>query len=242
MAGTTPHVELDTLTVGLPGADQAIAVGSPAWFTWLGTARVFTFACPEGTFTARRERASTRRGGWYWRAYQHRGGELRRAYLGKAEELTLDRLQATLARLAARADLERTAIAADEMREQLPLPMGTVTFLFTDIEGSSRLWEQHPQAMPAALACHDTLLRQTIGAHGGVVFKTVGDSVHAAFARAPDALAAALTAQRTLQQQAWDLPTPLRIRMALHTGAAELRDGDYFGPPLNRLARLLALG
>src|SRR6266508_6516735 len=93
------------------------------------------------------------------------------------------------------------------------LPSGTVTFLFTDIEGSTHLWEQHPQAMPAALARHDTLVRQAIGAHGGVVFKTVGDSIHAVFARAPDAFAAALDAQRALQQERWDSTGPLRVRM-----------------------------
>jgi class 3 adenylate cyclase len=63
-----------------------------------------------------------------------------------------------------------------------PLPTGTLTFVFTDIEGSTQLWERHPQAMPAALARHDAILRQVIESHGGVVFKTVGDGVHAAFA------------------------------------------------------------
>src|SRR5262249_17687006 len=92
MAGTTPHVERDTLTVGSPGAEQAVVVGPPAWFRWLETATAFTFACSDGTFSARRERASSRRGGWYWRAYQRRGGVRRRAYLGKADELTLERL------------------------------------------------------------------------------------------------------------------------------------------------------
>src|SRR6266545_8076192 len=100
MARTTPHVERDTLTVGPPGAEQAIEVGTPAWFRWLETATAFTFASPEGTFTARRERSSSGRGGWYWRAYQHRGGVRRRAYLGKAEELTLERLHAVAASLA----------------------------------------------------------------------------------------------------------------------------------------------
>jgi len=75
-----------------------------------------------------------------------------------------------------------------------------------------------------------------------VVFKTVGDSIYAAFVRASDALAAALTAQQALQQEAWELAGPLRVRMALHTGVAEPREGDYHGPPLNRLARLLTLG
>jgi predicted ATPase/class 3 adenylate cyclase/Tfp pilus assembly protein PilF len=122
------------------------------------------------------------------------------------------------------------------------LPRGTITFLFTDIEGSTQLWEQHPVAMREALAHHDALLRQVIQAHGGVIFKTVGDGVHAAFARAPDALAAAIEAQGALHSEAWGATGPLRVRMALHTGVAEERDGDYFGPPLNRAARLMLAG
>jgi class 3 adenylate cyclase len=109
------------------------------------------------------------------------------------------------------------------------LPQGTVTFLFTDIEGSTRLWERRPQAMPAALARHDALLHEIVIAHGGVVFKTVGDSILAAFAQAPDALAAALAAQRAVGVEPWSLPEPLQVRMALHTGSADVRDGDYFG-------------
>jgi predicted ATPase/class 3 adenylate cyclase len=115
------------------------------------------------------------------------------------------------------------------------LPTGTVTFLFTDIEGSTAHWEQHDASMRAALARHDALLRDAIERHGGAVFKTWGDAFCAAFATAPDALAAALVAQRAL-------PAPLRVRMAIHTGAAEQRDGDYYGQPLNRVARLLAAG
>jgi predicted ATPase/class 3 adenylate cyclase len=119
-------------------------------------------------------------------------------------------------------------------------PTGTVTFLFTDIEGSTRMWERSPQAMQAALTRHDELLRQAIEEHGGYVFKTVGDAFCCAFPTAPDALEAALEAQRLLLKERWDESTPLRVRMALHTGAAEERDGDYFGPPLNRIARLLS--
>jgi len=122
------------------------------------------------------------------------------------------------------------------------LPTGTITLLFTDIEGSTRLWERQPETMAAALARHDTILREVIASRGGVVFKTVGDAACAAFAVATDALAAALAAQRALQAEQWDTNEQLRVRMALHTGAAEARDGDYFGPPLNRAARLLAAG
>jgi len=120
------------------------------------------------------------------------------------------------------------------------LPQGTVTFLFTDIESSTQLWEQYPQVMADALARHDGLLRQVITAHGGVVFKSTGDGLAAAFPRAADALGAALTAQRALHAEEWGVPGSLRVRMALHTGAAEERDGDYFGPPVNRVARLTA--
>src|SRR5437773_2512245 len=96
--------------------------------------------------------------------------------------------------------------------------------------------------MPAALARHDALVRTAIEERSGVVFRTVGDAFCAAFARAPDALAAALAAQRALRDEAWPATGPLHIRIALHTGVVELRAGDYLGQPLNRVARLLATG
>src|SRR5215213_3490431 len=119
-------------------------------------------------------------------------------------------------------------------------PTGTVTFLFTDIEGSTKMWESHPQVMHGALSHHDVILRKATQEHGGYVFKTVGDAFCCAFPTAPDALEAALEAQRTLLGEEWEGTGPLRVRMALHTGAAEERDGDYFGPPVNRVARLLS--
>jgi predicted ATPase/class 3 adenylate cyclase len=127
----------------------------------------------------------------------------------------------------------------------LPSPLaaeGTITFLFTDIEGSTRLWEQYPEAMHGVLSRHDLLLRQAIESQGGQVFKTMGDEICAAFVTAPAALTAAVAAQRILQGEAWGETGPLRVRIALHTGAAEEREGDYVGPPLNRVARLLAVG
>ena len=123
-----------------------------------------------------------------------------------------------------------------------PLPTGTVTLLFTDIEGSTRLWETHKAAMGAALARHDTLMRGAIRAYGGHVFKTVGDAFCASFHTASDALSAALEAQRALQRERWPEDLRIRVRMALHTGGVEVRDGDYFGTPLNRVARLLGAG
>ncbi len=120
-------------------------------------------------------------------------------------------------------------------------PTGTVTFLFTDIQGSTRLWERCPDAMQEALHRHDDIVRQTVEAHDGYVFKTVGDEFCTAFATAPDALNAALAAQRALRDEAWG-EAVITVRMALHTGAAEERDGDYCGQPVNRVARLLSAG
>jgi predicted ATPase/class 3 adenylate cyclase len=121
------------------------------------------------------------------------------------------------------------------------LPSGTVTFLFTDIEGSTALWERDRQAMATAVERHLALLRDAVAAHNGVVFKVVGDAVQAAFPTAPDAVAAALDAQRGLVQQTWpEQVGSLPVRMALHTAAATPRDGDYLAAGLNRLARLLA--
>jgi predicted ATPase/class 3 adenylate cyclase len=124
------------------------------------------------------------------------------------------------------------------------LPSGTVTFLFTDIEGSTALWERDQVAMATAVAQHLNLLRHAVEAHGGVLFKTIGDAVQAAFPTAPGAIAAAVAAQWALQAEQWpDPPGPLRVRMALHAGEAEpdVR-GDYLSAPLNRLSRLLSAG
>src|SRR5262245_66160577 len=109
------------------------------------------------------------------------------------------------------------------------LPTGTVTFLFTDIEGSTRRWEQHPEAMRTALARHDALLRAAIEARAGYVFKTVGDAFCAAFSTAPGALAAALDAQRAVQAEEWGAVGPLRVRMALHAGDPHEREDRKSG-------------
>jgi predicted ATPase/class 3 adenylate cyclase len=118
-------------------------------------------------------------------------------------------------------------------------PTGTVTFLFTDIEGSTRLWETQRAAMQQALAHHDAIMRDAIESNDGYLVKTTGDGVHAAFAIAADAIAACLAAQRALKARAWG-ELRIKCRMALHSGAAEQRDGDYYGPALNRAARLMA--
>jgi len=120
-------------------------------------------------------------------------------------------------------------------------PTGTVTFLFTDLEGSTRLWEQHPDAMKEALARHDEILRDAIAGYDGHIVKTTGDGVHAAFADARDAVNAARDAQLALGTEAWETVGPLRVRMGIHTGPAELRAGDYYGTAVNRAARLMSI-
>ncbi len=122
----------------------------------------------------------------------------------------------------------------------MPPPTGTITFLFSDIEGSSRLWERFPIAMRRSLARHDAIMRESIAAHSGFVFKTVGDAFCVAFDTASDGVDAAAEAQSALAAESWDETGPLRVRMALHVGAAELRDSDYFGDVLNRASRILA--
>ncbi|MEO8135331.1 MAG: tetratricopeptide repeat protein [Betaproteobacteria bacterium] len=122
-----------------------------------------------------------------------------------------------------------------------PPPMGPLAFLFTDIEDSTRLWQDAPEAMHASLAQHDAILRGGIEALGGRVFKTAGDAFCATFDVPQCALEAALVLQQTLLTEAWSRETPIRVRMALHVGAAQVRDGDYFGPALNVVARLLSV-
>jgi predicted ATPase len=112
-------------------------------------------------------------------------------------------------------------------------PSGVVTFLFTDVEGSTRRWEADADAMRVALAAHDEVLRTAIEAHGGWLFKHTGDGVCAAFASPRSAADAAVAAQRALE---------LPVRMGLATGEAEVRGGDYFGAVLNRAARVMAAG
>ena len=124
------------------------------------------------------------------------------------------------------------------------LPAGTVTFLFTDIEGSTKLWEKYPEAMKSALAKHDSILKEIIESNNGQIIKTTGDGVHAVFSTAIDAVNAALGTQQAIQNLEI-LKTSefsLRIRIGIHTGEAELRDGDYYGGTLNRAARIMSIG
>ena len=128
----------------------------------------------------------------------------------------------------------------DPLKSKLHL----VTFLFTDIEGSSKLWEHEPQKMKVALQRHHEILQKAILSNGGEVFQIIGDAFCAAFLTVFSAVTAAVTAQQELHREQWDLPFPIRVRMGIHTGEAEQKlDGDYAsGPTLNRVARILAAG
>ena len=121
------------------------------------------------------------------------------------------------------------------------LPSGTVTFLFTDIEGSTSRWEHHGEAMAAALRRHDALVRATMEHEDGRVFKTIGDAFCVAFSSAAAAVAAALDVQRAVAAESWDDVGGLTLRIAVHTGTADERDADYFGPTVNRVARILSV-
>src|SRR5579871_5958062 len=134
------------------------------------------------------------------------------------------------------------ATQAEPGPKPLARPTGSVTFLFSDIEGSTARWEGSPAAMELALARHDALMRGAIEAQRGYVFKTIGDEFCAVFTTATDALVAALHAQRALAGEDFSAVEGMRVRMALHTGQSAERDNDYFGPAVNRVARLLALG
>lgn len=123
------------------------------------------------------------------------------------------------------------------------LPLGTVTFLFTDVAGSTALWEEAPDAMSAAMRRHDDLIAASIEAAGGSLVRPrgEGDSRFAVFARASDAITAAVAVQRAMCTEAWQTPRPVELRIAVHTGETELRDGDYYGTAVNRCARLRSL-
>jgi len=123
-----------------------------------------------------------------------------------------------------------------------PWPVGEVTFLFTDIEGSTPLWESQPEEMRAALEVHNAAVRAAALTHGGQVFKMIGDAFQVAFSQPAQAIAAAIEAQHNLLAAQWGALGPLRVRMGLHLGPAELKNGEYLGHTLNRAARIMSAG
>jgi predicted ATPase/class 3 adenylate cyclase len=121
-------------------------------------------------------------------------------------------------------------------------PSGTVTFLFTDVENSTALWDRYPSLMPEVLMRHDAAVRDAITLHGGHTFTATGDGFGAAFASAPEAVAAAVDAQRSLDSESWPRDVAIRVRMGLHSGTATERNGNYFGGAVNRAARITVIG
>ncbi len=117
-----------------------------------------------------------------------------------------------------------------------PLPTGAVTFAFTDIEGSTVRWERDRVAMQEAVRRHDAILRRAIAEHGGQVFKTIGDAFCITFERPENAVAAMLAAQRMLAAEDFSAVDGLRVRAAINSGTADAREGDYFGPAVNKVA------
>lgn len=142
--------------------------------------------------------------------------------------------------IVARSGPDQTAYPSHVSR-LVQIPSGTITLLFTDVEGSTRLWEAEPEPMASALRRHDEILRSAIEDAGGFVFKTVGDAFCAAFSTPQAALHAVLSAQQAIGSEVWPTSRPIRVRMGMHAGVCEERDDDYFGPVVNRTARLEAI-
>ena len=118
-----------------------------------------------------------------------------------------------------------------------------LTFLFTDLENSTLLWEQFPDEMQQAAARHDALMRASIEGHSGRVVKTTGDGFHAVFESPADGVAAALAGQQALAREAWlGAAGSFKVRMGLHTGESQQREGDYYGAEVNRAARVMSIG
>ena len=135
-----------------------------------------------------------------------------------------------------------SAPGTTELAPDSNLPTGTVTFLFTDVEGSTRMWERYPDAMTSVLQRHEEILVEAVAGAGGTVVKETGDGVMAAFPSATAALAAAIAGQRALLGEPWPDTCPIRVRMGLHSGDAQTRATDYFGRAVNRAARIMAAG
>ena len=166
MVRPKPRVEQGVLTLWDADGQQQIAVGAPEWFQWVETATVFTFACAQGTFTARRERASSGRGGWYWRAYHDRAGRRQRTYLGVGAELSLERLELAATQLAT-ARLPQAAAGPPEAG-RTPTPHGDQPGSVTDVAGPQLLATKLylPQSRPDLVARPRLFARLDAGLQG----------------------------------------------------------------------------
>jgi class 3 adenylate cyclase len=169
------------------------------------------------------------------------------ARLAEALNLTLDEaalLEAAIVRQRGPLGLAQNTRGDDSAAHgALELPTGTVTFLLTEVDGSSRLWERHPELMPGTLQQHDRVIETAVHSHRGIVVGQVmgEDARLAVFQAPPDAVAAAVEIQSRLTAESWPADGRLRVRLALHTGEADVHDGAYYGSALNRCARLRAL-
>jgi LuxR family transcriptional regulator, maltose regulon positive regulatory protein len=279
MAPTPPLVQGEQLTYQQDGQSAQVTVGSVEWFRWLETASTFTYRTEHGTFTARLERSGNKRGGTYWRAYRKRAGKLRRAYLGKSVELTLERLQMVASLLAGQGSVEDAAPdklhgsgtaliqsleePQDSQQSALPtvmsrstapqklapipssernLPTGTTTLLFTDIDGSTRLLQRLGKRYTEVLPACRHLLRAVFQQHHGHEVDTQGDAFFVVFARATDAVVAAVAAQRALVNHPWPEGVAIRVRMGLHTGEPQLFPEGYVGLDVHQAARIASAG
>jgi class 3 adenylate cyclase len=137
----------------------------------------------------------------------------------------------------------QAAVALDRALSAINLPEGVVTLVMTDVEGSTALWEENPSAMAHALAEHDALIQEAVSASGGLLLKSrgEGDSTFSVFVDAISAVTSALAMQRALSRQRWPTSRSVRVRAAIHTGNAQVRDRDYYGPVPNRCARLRSI-
>ncbi len=278
MAQTPFILQGETLTYHQGGQNVQVVVDTAGWYTWLETASTFTFHSEHGSFTARKERAGNRRGKLYWRAYRKCNGKLYRAYLGKSEELTLERLKAIATVLAgqgsadaAKANAHRpggtTLQSSEEPQDSQDsflsapttlfphsneperkrdsirdLPIGTITLLLSDIEGSTHLLQQLGDRYAEVLTACRHLLRAVFEQYDGHEVDMQGDAFFVVFARTTDAVSAAIAIQRALANHSWPDGRVVRVRIGLHTGEPRLSAEGYVGLDVHHAARIMSAG
>ena len=206
-----------------------VTPGGRAWFAWLDSIPSFTFQGQQGQLTVRKE--LRQRGDRYWYAYRRVGVKMVKKYLGRTTDLTLTRLEQVA-----------VALAGQEPAPVGDLPTGTTTLLFTDIEGSTRLLQRLGKRYAEVLAACRQLLRAAFQQYHGHEVDTQGDAFFVVFARATDAVAAAVAAQRALVNHPWPVGVAVRVRMGLHTGEPHLLSEGYVGLDTHLAARIMSAG